>query len=77
MNDSICDVCNDNSPHKKVESILLRVYFRVCKDCYDKYAEPREVIEDFTQRRDQLPDWFDDVSYYEDGHYKSAKNIAS
>jgi hypothetical protein len=75
MSSTVCDLCDESPAQKKVESILVRVYFQACRSCIENYAEPKPVIKDFIQSRDSLPEWFDDVTYYHKQSYKPATNL--
>lgn len=72
----MCDVCGaDDEPIEKQESLLVPTYFSYCSECRDKYAEKKEVVMDFLQQGESIPNWFSDIKYYEDGEYKKANNL--
>lgn len=74
---STCDICKSEKSVEKQKSLLVRTYFLYCIDCKNKYAEPKDVINDFLNAHSTLPEWFYDLHYYDinNNQYKNVQSL--
>lgn len=74
-----CISCDDREATETLPSLVIDSSFGYCDECRANYAEPKNLIRDaingLYKSIDDAPDWFFDLTYYEDGEYKSVQNI--
>jgi hypothetical protein len=75
----VCISCEDHGNVSTFPSLVVDSSFGYCRECRKHYAEPEELIKDAVDRLydspDDLPEWFFDITYYENGEYKSVERI--
>ena len=77
--DRVCEVCDRDKPIAGVAaSPLGAVSLAYCEECLERDAHPKWLIEcsvEVNDGWDNTADWVQKLNYFENGEYRSAKEL--